>query len=429
MNNPFPQSPRQVYLAGMSPPRFDIAVIGGGIVGLATALALASGYSGSIVVLEAEDALAAHQTGHNSGVIHSGLYYKPESLKARLCTEGRQSLARFCRQRNIPHDLCGKVVIAVNESELPALDELQRRGAANGLAELRRISIEEIREREPHAAGIAGLRVRETGIINYARVAGEYATVVRELGGRVQTASRVFAVTRKPDAIVLHTTHGDVECRGLVNCGGLQSDRVARMCGLNPDVKIIPFRGEYYNLSRNAWHLCKHLIYPVPDPAFPFLGVHFTRSIDGGIEAGPNAVLALARHGYKWSDINLRDLAETLAFDGFWKMAGKYWRAGFDEMHRSLSRQAFLASLQRLMPELQLEHLIPGGSGVRAQAMHHSGAMVDDFHIQNAPRMVHVLNAPSPAATASLAIGQYIADSACDVLGLQKRREAAFKLV
>ena len=403
---------------------FDVAVIGGGIVGLATAMALASDYAASVIVLEAEGALASHQTGNNSGVIHSGLYYKPGSLKARLCTEGRKALVRFCDERNIPYELCGKVVVATHESELPALDELQRRGAANELADLRRLSIEEVREYEPHVAGVAGLMVKETGIVNYRRVAEEYAKVVQELGGSVRTSSRVYAVTQKPDALVLHTTQGDIEARSLVNCGGLHCDRVARMCGLNPGVQIVPFRGEYYKLSDDAWHLCRNLIYPVPNPAFPFLGVHFTRMIEGGIEAGPNAVLALSRHGYKWRNLNLKDLAETLTYSGFWKMAGKYWKSGFGEMHRSLSKKAFLKALQQLMPEVQLPHLSPGGAGVRAQAMHPSGAMVDDFYIQNAPRMVHVLNAPSPAATASLSIGRHIAKAAGAALALKSSPQA-----
>jgi (S)-2-hydroxyglutarate dehydrogenase len=405
--------------------RFDVAVIGGGIVGLASAMALASDYSASVIVVEAEGELGAHQTGNNSGVIHSGLYYKPGSLKARLCTEGRRALVRFCEERNIPFELCGKVVVAINEGELPALDELQRRGTANGLADLKRLSIEEIREVEPHVAGVAGLVVKETGIVNYKRVAQEYAKVIEENGGAVRTSRRVHAITQKSDALVLHTTQGDVEAQSLVNCAGLHCDRVARMCGLNPGVKIVPFRGEYYQLSNDAWHLCRNLIYPVPNPAFPFLGVHFTRMIDGGVEAGPNAVLALARHGYKWSDVNIKDLTETLTYGGFWKMAGKYWKAGLGEVHRSLSKKAFLKALQQLMPPVRMQNLMPGGAGVRAQAMQPSGAMVDDFFIQQAPRMVHVLNAPSPAATASIAIGQYIAREASASLGLRKR-EAVF---
>ena len=402
--------------------RFDVAVIGGGIVGLATAMALAIEHSASVIVLEAEGVLASHQTGNNSGVIHSGLYYKPGSLKARLCSEGRKALVQFCDERNIPYELCGKVVVAVDESELPALDELQRRGTANQLADLKRLSTEEIREYEPHVAGVAGLHVKETGIVNYRRVAQEYAKVIEESGGSVRTQSRVFAITQKPDALILHTRHGDVEATSLVNCAGLHCDRVARMCGLNPAIKIVPFRGEYYKLSQDSWHLCRNLIYPVPNPAFPFLGVHFTRMIEGGIEAGPNAVLALARHGYKWSQISLKDLAETLTYAGFWKMVGKYWKAGIGEIHRSLSKRGFLKALRQLMPAVQGEHLVPGGAGVRAQAMLPSGALVDDFHIEQAPRMVHVLNAPSPAATASIAIGRYIAPLAARNFGLSGSR-------
>lgn len=399
---------------------FNIAVIGGGAVGLATAMALARQHRPSLVVLEAEDRLAAHQTGHNSGVIHSGLYYKPGSLKAKLCTEGRELMYRFCEEQGVVHERCGKIVVALDEGELPRLDELQRRGVANGLADLRQLSVEELRVYEPHVAGIAGLHVRETGIVNFAQVTEKYAQVVRSLGGEVRTGCRVIGVTSKPDGIILHTSGGDVRCRGLINCGGLQCDRIACMCGVEPGVRIVPFRGEYYKLAPEAHSLVRNLIYPVPDPAFPFLGVHFTRMARGGIEAGPNAVLALSRHGYTWGCINAGDLAGTCAFPGFWRMAWKYWRMGAGEVRRSLSRKAFLRALQRLLPELRLEHLQPGGSGVRAQALERSGAMVDDFRIQFAPRMVHVLNAPSPAATASIAIGRYIAQQAADVLELQK---------
>jgi len=404
-----------------STPLFDVAVIGGGVVGLATAMAMVGDHRLSIVVLEAEDKLAAHQTGNNSGVIHSGLYYKPGSLKAKLCVEGRQAMYRFCAEHGIAHDKCGKIVVATDESERPALDELQRRGEANGLADLRRLSIEELREHEPHVAGIAGMVVRETGIVNYRQVTEAYAKIVRERGGQVHTGARVFDVAIG-DELVLQTTRGDFRCRGLVNCGGLQSDRIARMCGLEPQVKIVPFRGEYYKLSIDAWHLVRNLIYPVPNPAFPFLGVHFTRMIEGGIEAGPNAVLALARHGYSWLDISARDAFETFTFPGFWKMARKYWRNGFEEMYRSLCRRAFLAALQRLIPDVKLEHLKPGGAGVRAQALDRDGKLADDFCIQNAQRMVHVLNAPSPAATASISIGRQIAATAAKTLGLQQSR-------
>lgn len=411
--------------------RFDVGIVGGGVVGLATAMALTDrdgragcpgrqveGESpGSVVVIEAENRLAAHQTGHNSGVIHSGLYYKPGSLKARLCAEGREALYQFAKEHGIPHERCGKVVVAIDESELPALAELERRGTANGLRGLRRLSIEEIREREPHVAGVAGMVVEETGIIDYARVTERYADEVRKHGGEVRTSWRLTGVDLRPDAIVLHTTGGDVECRLLVNCGGLQSDRIARMCGVEPEVQIVPFRGEYYKLASEAWGLCRNLIYPVPNPAFPFLGVHFTRMIGGGIEAGPNAVLALARHGYSWRDISPRDLAETLTFPGFWRLIGRHWRMGMGEMRRSLSRRGFLRALRRLMPALEMGHLRPGGAGVRAQAVGRDGAMVDDFRIQQAPRMVHVLNAPSPAATASISIGRHIAGIARQSLG------------
>ncbi len=398
--------------------RTDIAVIGGGIVGLATAMALASEHHASVIVLEAESRLAAHQTGSNSGVIHSGMYYKPGSLKAKLCSEGRNALYQFCQQRNIPVDNCGKVVVATRESELPRLYELQRRGAANGLADLRRLTIDEIREYEPHVAGIAGMCVRETGIIDYKAVAYAYADTVRQHGGQVLTSAKVFKVTQKPDAIILHSTQGDFSAQGLINCGGLQSDRIARMCGLKPNLQIIPFRGEYYRLAPQAWPLCRNLIYPVPDPAFPFLGVHFTRMIAGGVEAGPNAVLALGRHGYTWTQINPRDLFQTLTYPAFWKMAFKFWKTGIGEMHRSFSKKAFLKALQRLMPEITIEDLLPGGAGIRAQALDPSGKLVDDFAIQTAPRMVHVLNAPSPAATASISIGRLIAASALSSLNL-----------
>ncbi len=389
--------------------RFDVSVIGGGIVGLATAKALVSAGRRSVVVLEAEDRLAAHQTGNNSGVIHSGLYYKPGSLKAQLCTQGREAMYRFCQEHGIKHERCGKVVVALGEAELPALDELIRRGSANGLAGLRRMSIEEIREREPHVAGIAGLYVAETGIVDFAQVAEAYAHVVRQEGGAVRTGWRVKAVRTMPDEMVLQTSRGEVRCGMLVNCAGLQSDRIARMCGLHPEVQIVPFRGEYYSLAPAAHGLCRNLIYPVPDPAFPFLGVHFTRMIGGGVEAGPNAVLALAREAYSWRKISPGDLAEVLGFAGFWKMARRYWRVGAGEIRRSLSKRAFHKALQRLMPELKIEDLQPGGAGVRAQALERSGKLVDDFRIQLAPRMVHVLNSPSPACTASIAIGQHIA--------------------
>jgi (S)-2-hydroxyglutarate dehydrogenase len=387
---------------------YDVAVIGGGIIGMATAMALTERRDISLIVLEAESTLAAHQTGHNSGVIHSGLYYKPGSLKAKLCSEGRDLMYQFCQQHGVAHDACGKVVVALGESDLPALDELQKRGTANGLHDLRRLSIEEVREHEPNVNGVAGLFVRETGIVDYKAVTRAYGEVIRQAGGEVQTDAKVTAVSRHGSEIVLQTTLGEVRCHTLVNCGGLQSDRVARLCGLNPEVQIVPFRGEYYELSPRAAGLVRHLIYPVPNPQFPFLGVHFTRMIGGGIEAGPNAVLALSRHGYSWGKISLRDFTETLLYPGLWKMARQHWRYGLGETHRSLSKRAFLKALRRLLPNLNDDDLVPGGSGVRAQAMERSGKLVDDFRIERQEGMVHVLNAPSPGATASIAIGRYI---------------------
>ena len=380
-------------------------------------MALGERYRLSIIVLEAESRLAAHQTGNNSGVIHSGLYYKPGSLKATLCSQGREQMYRFCGEHGITHERTGKVVVALDESEVPQLEVLRERGTANGLRNLRQLSMEEVREHEPNVAGVAGMFVEETGIVSYKEVTAAYAKVVRGRGGEVHTDAKVRRVTMRPDAIVLHTTRGDVECRNVVNCAGLQSDRVAAMCGVRADVRIVPFRGEYYELTPEARPLVRNLIYPVPNPAFPFLGVHFTRMVGGGVEAGPNAVLALSRHGYSWGRISLRDLGGTMCFGGFWRMAKKYWKTGFGEMHRSLSKRAFHKALSRLMPELKIEHLKRGGTGVRAQAMDCTGAMVDDFRIQKAARMVHVLNAPSPAATASISIGEYIAREASMVAG------------
>jgi L-2-hydroxyglutarate oxidase len=388
-------------------------------------MAIATRHRVAPLVLEAEDRLAAHQTGHNSGVIHSGLYYKPGSLKAKLCVSGRDALYRFCAEHGVPHDRCGKVVVATRENELPALDELERRGRANGLANIRRLGPEQILEHEPHIHGIAGLYVEETGIVDYPRVTQEYAREVREQGGEVRTGTRVVGVSIRPDSIVVHTNQGDEEARALINCGGLHSDRIALMCGIEPGLRIVPFRGEYYTLTKAAERLVRNLVYPVPDPRFPFLGVHFTRMIHGGVEAGPNAVLALARHGYRKTSINLRDALETARYGGWWRMARKHWKTGFGEMYRSFSKRAFLAALQRLLPELTKADLLPGGSGVRAQALQPDGSLVDDFRIETAPRMVHVLNAPSPGATASISIGQHIADVAADALHLPKATPVA----
>ena len=387
----------------------DVAVVGGGIVGLAAARALAEARSGTILVLEAEDRLAAHQTGRNSGVIHSGLYYRPGSLKARLCTEGREALYDFCRERGIPHQRCGKLVVATRESQLAVLAELESRGRANGLSGLRRLEAGELQEFESHAAGVAGLFVPQTGVVNYAEVAGAFADVVCEHGGQIRTAARLLRVRRGSGGLILETGAGEVACRHLINCGGLHSDRIARMCGVNPGLKIIPFRGEYFELAAERRELVRGLIYPVPDPRFPFLGVHFTRGIDGRVHAGPNAVLALRREGYRRLDVSPRDCLEMAFFPGFWRMLRNHWRMGLAEWRRSLSKGEFVRALRELVPAVEERDLCPAEAGVRAQAVELTGRLVDDFRIVEADRMIHVLNAPSPAATASIAIGRHIA--------------------
>jgi L-2-hydroxyglutarate oxidase len=403
---------------------FDIAIIGGGIVGMATALSLIRRYDVSLVVLETEDHLAPHQTGNNSGVIHSGLYYKPGSQKARNCVEGREAIYRFCREYGIPHDRCGKVVVAVEPSELPALEELERRGLANGLVGIKRLGPEGIREYEPYVRGIAGLHIPETGIVDYKAVTNKYGDLVRQAGGDIRLRAKVLAVHPGLAEIVLESRLGEVHARHLINCGGLHADRVARLCGLDPGLQIIPFRGEYYELVPERQFLVKNLIYPVPDAHFPFLGVHFTRMIRGGIEAGPNAVLAFKREGYSWGRISLQDLWEMATYKGFWRLAGKYWKMGLSEFRRSVSRRAFHRALQRLIPELGLGDIHPAGAGVRAQALAPEGTLIDDFRFVEAERMIHVLNAPSPAATASLAIGKTIAEMAGKNFELKPRYDS-----
>jgi (S)-2-hydroxyglutarate dehydrogenase len=397
---------------------WDVAIVGGGIVGTATAMALLQRGRAKVLVLEAEPALAAHQTGHNSGVIHSGLYYKPGSLKARNCVEGREALYRFCEEQQVPHDRCGKLVVAIAASEIPALDDLEARGRANGLQGLRRLRADELKEFEPHVAGIAGLHVPDTGIVDYTAVTNAYARIVGERGGEIRTSARVLRVTRHNGTIVLETEQGPVEAGALINCAGLQSDRVARMCGVDPGVSIIPFRGEYYDLVPERQGLVRNLIYPVPDARFPFLGVHFTRMIHGGVEAGPNAVLAFRREGYAWSSVSARDLLEMAGYPGFWRMAAKYWPMAIGEWHRSLRKRMFIKAMQALVPEVRDEDARPGGAGVRAQALDPQGRLLDDFRIVEAERMVHVLNAPSPAATASISIGQAIAGMAARSFGI-----------
>ncbi|MBI3756858.1 MAG: L-2-hydroxyglutarate oxidase [Deltaproteobacteria bacterium] len=390
---------------------FDLTIIGGGIVGLATALAVTRRFPKlKLAVLEKEERLAAHQTGHNSGVIHSGIYYKPGSLKAQTCVAGARALLSFCEEHDIPYERCGKVVVATSADELPRLEELFRRGVANGVAGLEMIGPERLRELEPHATGSKALYAPTTGIIDFPRVALTYARLVQEHGGEIKTRHQVQHIRHVDGGIVLTTTQGDIRSKFLLNCGGLHCDRIARLAGAQIDLQIVPFRGEYYTIAPQRRSLVNNLIYPVPDPALPFLGVHFTRTIDGVTEAGPNAVLAFSREGYRKSDFLASDLQETLNFSGFWRMARKYWKIGIGEIYRSYSKNAFLKALQRLLPDLRESDLQPGGSGVRAQAIAANGALVDDFVITAAGNTLHVLNAPSPGATASLAIGQVIVE-------------------
>lgn len=396
---------------------YDVAVVGGGIVGCATALALCAAHPGlKLVLLEKEGRLAAHQTGHNSGVIHAGLYYRPGSLKAQNCTAGREALYALCAEHDLPCERCGKVVVAVEERDLPALDELERRGRANGLSGLERLDAAQVRSREPQAAALAGLFVPQTGIVDYTRVTETLAELVRRHGGMIRLGTEVRAGRLVADGLTLFTSVGEVRTRFLVNCAGLHCDRVARACGVDPGVRIVPFRGEYYQVRAERRDLVRHLLYPVPDATLPFLGVHFTRMIDGTLEAGPNAVLAWKREGYRWHDISAADLVDTLAFPGFWRLAGRFWRTGLAEYHRSFSRRAFVTSLQRLVPAITAADVTRGGAGVRAQAVDRDGRLVDDFRIVTGERMVHVLNAPSPAATAALSIGRTIATAVDNLL-------------
>jgi L-2-hydroxyglutarate oxidase len=365
----------------------------------------------SLVIVEKEAVIAGHQTGHNSGVIHSGIYYKPGSLKARLCVEGGASLLRFCKENAVPYEVCGKVIAATDESELPRLEELYRRGVQNGLTDLRMLVAEEIKELEPYATGIRGIHVPGTGIVDYAKVAEAYAKLIVDRGGAIHLSHEVTGLKRSDGNTLVETTRGTIQTKLVVNCAGLQSDRVSRMANARLDLTIVPFRGEYYEIVPAKHHYLRGLLYPVPDPRFPFLGVHFTRRIGGGVEAGPNAVLALKREGYGKSSFNLRDVLEYATFPGFWTMAAKHWRMSMGEYHRSWSKAAFVRALQRLMPELEANDLMSGGSGVRAQALDIHGNLMDDFYFVHADGMVLVCNVPSPAATASLAIGSYIVDT------------------
>lgn len=389
----------------------DIVVVGGGIVGLATAWRLTERFPGKrVIVLEKEPGLAFHQTGHNSGVLHSGIYYKPGSLKAVNCREGKRAMEEFCAREGIAYEICGKVIVALDESELPALERIYERGQANGVR-CEVIGRERLLELEPHAAGIRAIHVPETGIVDYSQVCERLAQRVKERGGEVVTRARVTAMRGGGPRVVVESTAGAFETGYIVNCAGLYCDRVARLSGQSPEAKIVPFRGEYFELVSEAEHLCRNLIYPVPDPSFPFLGVHFTRMIGGGVECGPNAVLAFAREGYTKKVVNLRDLAESLTYPGFIRLASRHWKTGMGEMWRSFSKAAFVRELQRLMPEIREEHLHPAPAGIRAQAVARDGAPLDDFLIQESERVVNVLNAPSPGATASLNIGKVIAET------------------
>lgn len=387
----------------------DLVVIGGGIIGLATAMTLQSRHPElRVTVVETEKSVGQHQTGHNSGVLHSGIYYKPGSLKALNCREGKAAMEAFCTEHSIPWDRCGKVVVATSEEELPRLDRIAERATANGV-EFEKIDTDQLRELEPAAAGLAALHVPETGIVNFRRVCETMSGLIQQRGGNLRLEFQVTRIDATGTSVKLTSHQGEtIQCDRIINCAGLQCDRVCRMAGGDPPIKVVPFRGEYYELAEGSQSLCRNLIYPVPDPAFPFLGVHFTRMIDGGVECGPNAVFALSRSGYSWWDIRFADLADAISYRGFRSLARKHWKMGLGEMHRSLSKAAFVKALQKLIPRIESSDLIPGRAGVRAQAVTPDGNLFDDFLIEESDRAIHVLNAPSPAATSSLAIAAHI---------------------
>lgn len=390
--------------------RVDVVVVGAGIVGLATAYRLLQKDPATKVrVVEKEEGIAQHQTSHNSGVLHSGIYYKPGSLRALNCRDGRSAMVEFCAREGLPFEICGKVIVAVDRSEIPRLERIHQRGVANGV-DCALIDSARLREIEPHVAGVAAIHVPDAGITDFAAVAERLALRIEELGGEIETGWELRGLEERPGKVILRSDDEEVEAGFAVACAGLYSDRVARLAGADPSAKIVPFRGEYYTLASGAQHLCRNLIYPVPDPSFPFLGVHLTRMIGGGVECGPNAVLALAREGYSWGKINGQDLAESLTYPGFLRLAGRNWRAGLSEVWRSLSKAAFVRALQRLVPEIQEEHLVAAPAGVRAQALDRHGNLVDDFLFVESERVIHVCNAPSPAATAALNIGGLIVD-------------------
>jgi L-2-hydroxyglutarate oxidase len=388
----------------------DVAIVGGGIVGLATAYQLTQQFPDRrVVVLEKEAAVAAHQTGHNSGVLHSGIYYKPGTLKAINCRAGKKAMEAFCTTEGIPFEICGKVIIAIDENDLLALDRLFERGQANGVR-CQMIGAEQLKEFEPYAAGVRAIHVPETGIVDYRQVCDRFVQRICERDGRVLTSARVTRMTSRPDGVTVHCAATDVAARFVVTCAGLQCDRVTAMSGQRLGSQIVPFRGEYYALKPTAHHLCRNLIYPVPDARFPFLGVHFTRLIRGGVECGPNAVLAFAREGYRKTDVNLTDLVETVTYPGFLRLTKKYWRMGLGELWRSFNKHAFVRALQRLVPAIRAEDLDPIPAGVRAQLVARDGNLVDEWVIREDERVINIGNTPSPAATASLNIGKLIVE-------------------
>ncbi|WML27230.1 L-2-hydroxyglutarate oxidase [Neobacillus sp. OS1-33] len=387
---------------------YDFAIIGGGIVGLSTGMALYERYpDAKVLVLEKENVVADHQTGHNSGVIHSGIYYKPGSFKARFAKAGSRSMIEFCRKHDIEHDICGKVIVATKQEELPHLENLFSRGLENELA-IQKISKGELKEIEPHVNGLGAIRVPMAGIVNYRQVSEKFSEIILQHGGEIKLGTKVEKINENKGEVLIETNIKTYKARLVINCAGLHSDRVAKAAGYQTDMKIVPFRGEYFKLKPEKRYLVKHLIYPVPNPKFPFLGVHFTRMISGEIDAGPNAVLSFKREGYKKTDFNLKDFAEVMGYPGFWKLASGFMKEGLDEMVRSVSKAKFVESLQQLIPEIQADDLVPAPAGVRAQALKNDGVMVDDFHIILGKSSVHVCNAPSPAATASIEIGKEV---------------------
>lgn len=400
--------------------KFELVIIGGGIVGLSAALEAVTRFPGLRVgILEKEAEIARHQTGHNSGVIHSGVYYRTGSLKANNCVAGAAQMIRFCREHAIRHEVCGKVIVATRECEVAGLHELKQRGERNGVPELALLGPEQLRELEPHCRGVAALHIPGAGIADYSAVARKFADLAVRGGAEILTGSEVRRITRTQEGIVLETSPGTVRAGRVINCAGLQSDRIMRLAGDDHGLRIIPFRGEYYKIVNGRESLVKNLIYPVPDPRFPFLGVHFTRHVGGFVEAGPNAVLALSREGYRKSDMHLRDAWEICSFPGFWRMAAKYWKSGAEEVYRSFSKAAFTRALQKLVPEIRNSDLTPAGAGVRAQAVDRNGRLLDDFSIISSKNMIHVCNVPSPAATASLVIGRQIIEMAVETLQLE----------